>query len=124
MQILSRGEAIASLGITGKNGAVYMETIPFATKRYQRFFKAKSPEYAALLKNITSDSTIQYILNGDPITGEMAGKLAALNDDKLKELKVIDKLSLKNEYGIEGKSAGVVIRSSEEMIDGKPGRSN
>ena len=53
MQILSRGEAIASLGITGKNGAVYMETIPFATKRYQRFFKAKSPEYAALLKNIT-----------------------------------------------------------------------
>jgi len=121
MQILSRVEAMASIGVDGKNGVIYMETIPFATKRYQRFFKSKSPDYAALLKNAEQDSTIQYILNGDPMIGECSGKLAAVNDFKFKELKVIDKQTLKNEYGIEGKSAGVVIRSSvpEERLDGK-----
>ncbi len=105
-------EAINILGEEGKDGVVYIETIPFAKKRYWKFFRTKSNSYADLLPNFDSDSTVQYILNTKVLAGKgFEGNLASINDEIFKEISIIDKVTLEKEYGVTNKIYGVLIVS-------------
>lgn len=104
-------EVVGILGDKGKDGAVYVESIPFAKKRFQRFFKTKSKEFENLVPTLESDSTIQYILNDKVLVKDYEGNLSAINDETFKEIKIITKEDLVKDYGISDKSVGVLIRS-------------
>jgi len=105
-------EAINILGEDGKDGVVYIETIPFAKKRYWKFFSTKSNSYADLLPNFDSDSTVQYILNTKVLAEKgFEGNLASINDEIFKEISIIDKVALEKQYGITNKVYGVLIVS-------------
>jgi hypothetical protein len=91
---------------------VYIETIPFAKKRYWKFLSSKSKSYAKLFPNFDSDSTVQYILNKNLLSEKaFEGDLASINDEVFKELTIIDKATLENQYGVKDKLYGVLILS-------------
>lgn len=105
-------EATDILGEDGKDGVMYIETIPFAKKRYWKFFSAKSKSYANLLPDFDSDSTVQYILNKKILTGKgVEGNLASIDDKIFKEIRIIDKETLEKQYGVTNKIYGVLIIS-------------
>ncbi|WP_316812899.1 hypothetical protein [Pedobacter heparinus] len=115
-------EAIDILGEEGKDGVVYIETIPFAKKRYWKYFKTKSKSYGELLPNFDSDSTILYIINKRVLSEKgYEGTLAAINDKVFKEIMIVDKATLEKQYGITNKLYGVVIVSDvpDNLYNGK-----
>ncbi|SFA50887.1 hypothetical protein SAMN04488511_109202 [Pedobacter suwonensis] len=119
--VLKGEEAMKIFGENGKDGAVYIETISFAKSRYWKYFRSKSPEYAALLPVANQDTTIQYILNDKVLDKNFEGNLALINDKVFKEIKVLNKEELQKQYGIQNKEAGVVIKSEtpEDLHNGK-----
>jgi len=104
-------EAVALLGESGRNGAAYAETIPFAQRRYWRYFRHKSAEYAALVPVPAADSAVQYVLNGKPIVEEAAGNLSSIDDATFKSLRVVDAKTLATRYGITTNKPGVLVES-------------
>jgi len=93
-----------------KNGLVYIETKDFAKDKYWNYFKAKSPDYARIVTSSKTDTTtVQYILNGKVLKKDFEGDLASINDDTFKELVIIDKKKLANQYGITDKDYGILI---------------
>ena len=121
VSVLKSKEAMAILGNNGKDGAVYIETIPFAKSRYWKYFRGKSPEYKALVPLVGQDSTIQYILNDRVLDKGFEGNLALVDDKVFKEIKILNKEELQKQYGISNKDAGVVIKSNvpKDLYHGK-----
>lgn len=107
--VLTSKEAIDILGEYGKDGAVYIETIPFAKSRYWKYFSSKSSEYRALVPIVTQDSTVQYIMNDKVQDKNFEGNLALIDDKVFKEIKIITSQELQKQYGIKNKVAGVII---------------
>ncbi|WP_419698404.1 hypothetical protein [Mucilaginibacter sp. NFX135] len=102
--------AIKKTGVEAKYGLIYIETKKFDIARYQRYFSSKSFEYAKLI-SAAKDSQIQYILNKRPLDTNYEGDLAAVNDKIFKGVRIINKQQLLSEFGITGKSYGVIISS-------------
>ena len=119
--IYSGPEAVALLGESGRNGAAYAETIPFARRRYWRYFRRKSAEYAALVPVPDADSAVQYVLNGKPVVGEASGNLSSIDDAIFKSLRVVDAKTLATKYGITTKKPGVLLESGvpKNLYNGK-----
>ncbi|MBO9636815.1 MAG: hypothetical protein J7576_01465 [Siphonobacter aquaeclarae] len=93
----------------GKDGAIFIETRPFAHKRYWRFLKARSEEYARLAPTAESDSTMQYFINNEPLYGPREGALSRITDRTFCSIRVVNEETLQKEFGITGKKYGVLI---------------
>lgn len=92
-------------------GAIYIETNQFSRKRSLNYFKSKSPEFKSLLASQQSDDSFQYVLNGEVLSKNYEGKLAAINDKNFKSITIIRKDELVNKYGNTDKTFGIVIVS-------------
>ena len=109
------------IGEAGKYGIFYIETKPFARRRYQRYFTSKSPAYAALVQADTAEVAIQYILNGRPLLEKFEGTLAVIDDTVFQTLTVLDEATLRSKYKIDGKAHGIAIesRTPQDLYKGK-----
>lgn len=130
MHVLSGKEAKEFAGEAGKDGVIFVESIQFATKRYKRYFRSKSPDYEKIISNADNDTTIQYILNNRVLTGDIAGNLSLIDDKVFKKITILSKEALIKDYGITGKEHGVLIYQEYQMIfiverrSSKPGRTS
>jgi hypothetical protein len=106
-------EAIRIAGPDGKDGAVYIETKVFARKRYWAFFSSKSEEYAKIVPNPESDTSVQYFLNKRVLKSNFEGDLALINDSTFKKITIFDKQTLQAQYKITDKEYGVLIESDK-----------
>ncbi|MGY4385446.1 hypothetical protein ACVWYN_002486 [Pedobacter sp. UYP24] len=122
INILGKKEAIALAGEPGKDGVIFFETIPFARKRFERYFKSKSPEYEKLITNLAGDTaSVQYILNDKVLTSSYEGDLATIDDKVFKAITLLTKADLNSKYGITNKEYGVLIKSGvpDDLYHGK-----
>lgn len=92
-------------------GAIYIETNQFSRKRFLNYFKYKSPEFKNLSASQQSDDSFQYVLNGEVLSKNYEGKLAAINDKNFKSITVIRKEELMDKYGATNKIFGIVMVS-------------
>ena len=92
-------------------GAIYIETNQFSRKRFLNYFKSKSPEFKNLLASQQNDDSFQYVLNGEVLSKNYEGKLAAIDDKNFKSIIVIRKEELVDKYGATDKTFGIVIVS-------------
>lgn len=111
LSVYTEKEAFDLLGEAAKDGVIYIETIPFAKKRFWTYFKSKSVEYAELVPTVDSDSTIQYILNEKVLKKDYEGNLSSINDKVFKGIKIISKEELIKDYQITDKAFGVLVLS-------------
>jgi len=111
LTILDGKDATDVLGDKAQDGLVYLESIPFAKKRFERYFKNKSEAYRQLLLTNPADSSLQYILNGKLLVKDYEGNLSAIDDKVFEGLKILSKEELASTYGNTGKIIGVEIRS-------------
>lgn len=98
-------------GARGAEGVVYVETIPFARRRYTKMFSEISPAYAKALRQFGNDTAFQYILDGSVLTQSVEQMLAALEETGIGSIDVIPPRVLKEQYQVDNKQAGVIIRS-------------
>ena len=121
LTLLEGKDAMLTLGEAAKDGVIYIESIPFAKKRFQRYFRTKSKEYEDLVPNFDSDSTFQYILNDKVLEKDFEGNLASIDDKVFKQIKILSKEDLEKEYNINNKLVGVLIRSEvpKDLYNGK-----
>jgi hypothetical protein len=103
-------DAIKRFGEKAKDGAVTIETKPFATNKYETFFKSYSKAYEQMII-ATDRNEIQYILNDRVLTENFEGDLALLNSKLLKELKIIDQGILLDKYKVQNKKVGVILKA-------------
>lgn len=108
--VIKDPSTIKKSGINAKYGIIYIETKKFDKARFQKYFCTKSPEYTRLIDAV-KDSKIQYILNKRLLDKNYEGDLAAINDKIFKGIRIINKQQLLSEFGITGKSYGVIISS-------------
>lgn len=103
------------------DGLVYIESIPFARKRFERYFKSKSEAYRNLLLTNPADSSIQYILNSKLLLKNFEGNLSIIDDKVFESLTILTKKELVAAYGETDKIIGVEIRSKvpENLHKGK-----
>jgi len=111
MRILDGKDATDVLGDKAQDGLVYLESIPFAKQRFERYFKNKSEAYRQLLLTKPADSSIQYILNSKLLVKDYEGNLSAIDDKVFEGLKILSKEELVTAYGNTEKIIGVEIRS-------------
>ena len=97
------------LGNEGKHGLIYIETKPFAKSRYWKFLSSKSEEYKKLVPEPIKDDGVIYILNGKVLKGNFEGDLASIDATNFIELQIINKETLKREFGIKTGNLGVRI---------------
>lgn len=98
-------------GAKAANGIMYIETKPFARKRFTRLFSSISPDFEAAIKKAGGDSTFQYVLDGQKIDDTTMNMLAALEKNTIANIAVIDAKALKGQYQVKDKKVGVVITS-------------
>lgn len=98
-------------GSRGADGVIYVETIPFARRRYTKMFSDISSSFAKALKQYGTDSSFQYILDGSVLTQSVEQMLAALEKGTIGSIDVIPPKVLKEQYEVDGKQLGVIIRS-------------
>nr|WP_321237636.1 hypothetical protein [uncultured Psychroserpens sp.] len=103
-------EAIDLFNEKGKDGAITIQTIAYAKKKYQSLFKSYSSEYNEII-NEYSENEIQYILNGRILKDDFEGKLSLIDEKLLKSIKIIDSSKLNKKYEINDKKVGVVIKA-------------
>ncbi|MBW8687702.1 hypothetical protein [Chitinophaga rhizophila] len=65
-------------GPEAENGVIFIETLPFANKRYTRMFSDFSADYKAQLAKAGSDSSFVYVVDGALIEANRGQMLAAL----------------------------------------------
>ena len=111
LTILDGKDATDVLGDKAQDGLVYLESIAFAKKRFERYFKNKSEAYRQLCLTSPADSSIQYILNNRLLVKDYEGNLSAIDDKVFESLKILSKEELVATYGNTGKIIGVEIRS-------------
>jgi hypothetical protein len=121
VNVLRGKEAKEIAGEDGKDGVIYIETIPFAVRRYKRYFSSKSPEYEKIISKLDNDTNIQYILNKRVLTEKYEGDLSIIDDKVFKGIRILSKEELIKEYGITGKEYGVLILSAvpDDLYHGK-----
>ncbi|WP_143087820.1 hypothetical protein [Chitinophaga sp. YR627] len=99
-------------GPRGEDGVIFIETVPFARKRYTRMFGELSADYQQQLKKEGSDSAFLYMLDGAPIESNEAQMLAALERKNIESIKVIPAAKLADVPGDHtGKKYGILITS-------------
>jgi hypothetical protein len=99
-------------GAKAANGIMYIETKPFARKRFTRLFSTISPAFEAAYKQAGgTDSAFQYVLDGQKIDDTTMNMLAALEKNAIANIAVIDAKALKGQYQVKDKKVGVVITS-------------
>lgn len=99
-------------GPRGEDGVIFIETVPFARKRYTRMFGEISADYQQELKKAGSDSAFLYLLDGSPIENNQAQMLAALERKNIDGIKVIPAAKLTDVPGDHtGKKYGILITS-------------
>ncbi|QHS63470.1 hypothetical protein [Chitinophaga agri] len=118
--IYKNAEGAELLGPQGGNGVVFIETKPFARKRYWQFFKSKSSRYARTVPSLAVDSTVVYILNGKVLTEHFEGDLSRINDESFISLQVIRKAVLQRDYGVKDRSIGVLIDANIRATNPRP----
>jgi hypothetical protein len=94
---------------SGADEWIYIETKPFARRRYTRMLSALSPEYGAAVTKSQTDSSFQYILDGSALTSNVESMLAALEKDKIASVTMLSADQLKKQYNINDKKTGVLI---------------
>jgi hypothetical protein len=101
-------------GPRGENGVIFVETVPFARKRYTRMFSEFSPAYGTQLQKSGSDSSFQYVLDGSPLSSNVPQMLAALEKKTIDSVTVMTPEKVKQvnaEYEADGKLLWVLITS-------------
>lgn len=113
MNVVKSPTLQAKYGSRAANGIIYIETKPFARKRYNRLFMALSPAFEAAVKKYGDDSRFQYILDGKKIDENSVNMLAALERNAIASVAVVDAKVLKQQYDVKDKEkkVGVVITS-------------
>ncbi len=111
LTIYGKKSAVKLFGNKAKDGAVTVETIKYATDKYETFFKSVSSEYKEMLTE-TKPEDIQYILNDSVLTKHFAASLSSLDLKTLKDIKIIERTELVNKYQVNDKLKGVVIRAN------------
>lgn len=106
-------EAIEIMGEDGKDGVIFIETKKYAQQRYWNYFKSKSDEYAKIVPDLETDSTIQYILNERILKENFEGDLSSIDDSIFKGIEIIEKETLKTKYQVYDKDYGVIILSDK-----------
>jgi hypothetical protein len=111
VSVYKNADATRLVGARGKDGVVYAETKPFATRRFKRYFAHKSAAYAQLLTKAPDESAIQYVLNGKPLTTDYEGDLSLIDDQTFQHLEILDHAGLQQRYPSTNKTYGVVVTS-------------
>ncbi|WP_212005063.1 hypothetical protein [Chitinophaga sp. HK235] len=93
---------------TGHNNAVYFETKQFVRNRYWLIF-SQDAGYRSIVPEPGADAQVVYILNDKVLKDNPEADLSQVNSHTFKELKVIDKAALVQQYGVKGKKYGVVV---------------
>jgi hypothetical protein len=113
MNVVKSPTLQAKYGPKAANGIIYIETKPFARKRYNRLFVELSPAFEAAIKKYGDDSKFQYIMDGVKISENSMNMLAALEKKSITNLLVVDAKTLKTTYDVKDKEkkVGVIITS-------------
>lgn len=112
--VLKEKTRLAVYGERGRKGVIIAETKPFARKKYIHFLRLSSKGYDSLYRQIGSDSSFQYILNGKVLTQNYEGSLASLSLQKLTDIQILNKQQLKDSFDIDDKDYGVAIISENK----------
>ncbi len=100
-------------GLDAKDGIVYVTTRVYVRNKYWNYFKSKSSEYSKIVLTPDADSTIQYILDKHILNTNIEGDLSSMDDTTFKEIRIVDKDTLQKEFGIYGKTYGVIIKTKK-----------
>lgn len=111
LTIYKDAEATRLVGARGKDGVVYVETKPFDTRHYRRYFARKSPAFAQLVASGAEEANIQYVLNGRLLTTNYEGDLASIDDQLFQGLEVLDQAALRKRYPGSSAKYGVALTS-------------
>jgi hypothetical protein len=112
MITVARGrKAVEKYGDSAANGVFYIETKPFAHKRYNRLFSSLSPGYAAALQQYGSDSSFRYIMGDSVLTRNVVSQLAALEPRDVTAVQVLTTAADKKQYGLKEQEIGVVVKT-------------
>lgn len=101
----------APFGMEGEDGVVFIETIPFARKRFVRFFRKVSTVYDSLYSVQGADSSFCYVINDKLQINNYEGNLASIDDKLFISLTVINADELKRLYAVNDKKYGILVRS-------------
>lgn len=89
MITIARGKkTVEKYGERAASGVFYIETKPFARKRYNRMFSELSPAYAAALQRYGSDSSFQYVMGDSVLHTNIESQLAALTPKDIAEIRI------------------------------------
>ncbi|KAA5538730.1 hypothetical protein [Adhaeribacter rhizoryzae] len=103
--------AIRILGPEGKNGVIYIYTKDYAKGRYWDYLKSKSKDYLKAVPSADKDQGVVYILDNKVLEKDFEGDLFNLTDSNFRDIKVIDKKTLKKDFKINDKNWGILIRT-------------
>jgi len=101
--------AVQLYGDSAKDGAVWIETRPFARKHYITFFRKISPKYDSLYNIAKTDTTFQYIANDKIETGSFEGSFESIDDKTFISMDIINADDLKKKYNITDKQYGIIL---------------
>jgi|3_EtaG_2_1085321.scaffolds.fasta_scaffold18596_3 hypothetical protein len=108
-------EAENEFGEIAKDGAIIVETKSYVTNRLNKLFSSNSTDYNELTKNVEFDQ-IQFVLNDEVLREKYLERLSSINEKALKSVNVIQKAQLKNEYRIEDKEMGVLLKVKKRYL--------
>jgi hypothetical protein len=112
MITIARGrKTVEKFGERATNGVFYLETKPFARKRYNRLFSNLSPAYAAALQKLGSDSSFRYIIGDSVLTTNPESQLAALEAKDITAVQVLTAPAQIKQYGIKEGEVGVIVET-------------
>ncbi len=112
MITIARGrKTVEKYGDRATNGVFFIETKPFARKRYNRLFSSLSPAYAAALRKYGNDSSFRYIISDSVITTNPVSQLAALEKNDITDIQLLVSADEKKRYGLKEEEIGVIIKS-------------
>ena len=112
--VLKDTSSLKLLGREGARGAVLIYSKEYARVRYWKYFASKSKDYLKAVPSPDIDKEVVYILNNKVLSSDPEGTLFLIDDNTLVSLKVIDEKELTNDFGIVGKTWGVVITTEED----------
>lgn len=112
MITIARGrKTVEKFGERATNGVVYMETKPFARKRYNRLFSSLTPAYAAALQKLGSDSSFRYIMGDSVLTINLESQLAAIEPQNITAVQMLTDPARLKQYGLKEGEIGVVVQT-------------
>jgi hypothetical protein len=95
IQMLVPKKAKKIIGNKGSDGAIFVTTVKAAKLRNWSYLRAKSSEFAKLILSPSGDTSVDYILNGTPLSDTTAPeRLFLVNDKNFRKISIIDKEEL------------------------------